>query len=54
MNVEETIATWEAEEARIREKLGNADVIPLSDLTTRSGMDIFNAMFAGECSGQLI
>ena len=24
MNVEETIATWEAEEARIREKLGNA------------------------------
>jgi len=32
MNVEETIATWEAEEARIREKLGNADVIPLSDL----------------------
>ena len=48
MNVEETIATWEAEEARIREKLGNADVIPLSDLTTRSGMDIFNAMFAGE------
>ncbi|MGP5297183.1 PaaI family thioesterase [Psychrobacter sp. van23A] len=48
MNVEETIATWEAEETRIREKLGDADVIPLSDLTTRSGMDIFNAMFAGE------
>lgn len=50
MNVEETIATWETEEARIREKLGDADVIPLSDLTTRSGMDIFNAMFAGELS----
>ena len=48
MNVEETIATWETEEALIREKLGDADVIPLSDLTTRSGMDIFNAMFAGE------
>ena len=29
MNVEETIATWETEEALIREKLGDADVIPI-------------------------
>lgn len=48
MTTDDTIALWEAEEARIKANLGEAGVVPLSEATTRSGMEIFAAMFAGE------
>lgn len=48
MSIEDTIATWEEDELKIRIHLATPDAIHPSDLASRSGMDIFNAIFSGE------
>lgn len=48
MDIENVIATWEAEALQVQETLGAAGVTPPADLAGLSGMEMFKAMFAGE------
>lgn len=48
MDVANVIATWEAEALQVQAKLADAGVTPPADLAGLSGMEVFNAMFAGE------
>lgn len=48
MDVADIIAAWEAEALQVQDKLGAAGVTPPADLAGMSGMEVFNAMFAGE------
>ncbi|MBC7956400.1 MAG: PaaI family thioesterase [Cytophagales bacterium] len=45
---EETLATWEAEEAAVRARRGPLGVIRPEQVAGKSGIEIFNAMFSGE------
>ncbi|MCA0242234.1 MAG: PaaI family thioesterase [Proteobacteria bacterium] len=48
MDVEDVIARWEADEARVRAGQQAAGVEPRRTAFGRSGMDMFQAIFAGE------
>jgi pimeloyl-ACP methyl ester carboxylesterase len=48
MEVDEVIARWEADEARVRARLSAPDAEPKGKVFGRSGMEMFEAIFAGE------
>ena len=48
MEVDEVIAQWEQDEARVRARLSAPDAAPKGKVFGRSGMEIFEAIFAGE------
>lgn len=48
MEVDEVIARWEADEARVRARLCAPDAEPKGEVFSRSGMEMFEAIFAGE------
>jgi uncharacterized protein (TIGR00369 family) len=45
---EQTLAAWEADEARVRERRSPLGVIRAEQMAGKSGIDVFNAMFSGE------
>lgn len=48
MTVDQTIELWKADEVAIRARLREADAAPQEQVAGRSGMEIFEAIFAGE------
>lgn len=48
MEVDKVIARWEADEARVRARLSAPDAEPKGQVFGRSGMEMFEAIFAGE------
>ncbi|WP_034129488.1 PaaI family thioesterase [Acinetobacter baumannii] len=48
MNSNDVMKQWEETEKEILQHIGSPDVVPLSELTKRSGLDVFNAIFSGE------
>lgn len=48
MEVDQVIARWEADEARVRARLSAPDAEPRGQVFGRSGMQMFEAIFAGE------
>lgn len=48
MNTDEVIARWQAEEQAVRARLAPAGVAPGDVLAGKSGMEMFQAIFAGE------
>ena len=48
MTVDQVTDRWKAEEAKVRSRLRAPDIAPLDQVSGRSGMDIFTAIFAGE------
>lgn len=48
MQVDEVLAQWEADEVRVRARLGAPDVVPASQAFGYSGMEMFEAIFAGK------
>ena len=47
-NIDDVLATWEADDLRVRAKLGPAGVTSPAQLASMSGKALFDAMFAGE------
>lgn len=48
MNVDEVIASWEADEVRVRERYNAAGVQRRRSAAGLTGMEVFEAIFAGE------
>jgi len=48
MTVDQVIERWKADEAAVCARLRNADVATQEQLAGRSGMEVFEAIFAGE------
>ncbi len=48
MEVDEVVNRWEADEARVRARLSAPDAEPNRQVFGRSGMEMFEAIFAGE------
>jgi uncharacterized protein (TIGR00369 family) len=48
MQVDEVVAQWEADEARVRARQSAPDAEPRGKVFGRSGMEMFEAIFAGE------
>lgn len=48
MEVDDIIVRWEADEARVRARLGAPDVGPKGHAFNRSGIEMFEAIFEGE------
>jgi uncharacterized protein (TIGR00369 family) len=48
MTIEQVIERWRADEARVRARLREPDAAPSEQLAGRSGMEVFEAIFAGE------
>lgn len=48
MTIDEIIERWEKDEAAVRARLRKADAAPQAQLAGRSGMEVFEAIFAGE------
>jgi uncharacterized protein (TIGR00369 family) len=48
MNVDEVVARWEADEARVRARQSAPGAAPKGQVFSRSGMAMFEAIFAGE------
>nr|WP_307873377.1 PaaI family thioesterase [Burkholderia sp. Se-20378] len=48
MDANETMARWDADEARVRARLIAPDADPKGQVFARSGMEMFEAIFAGE------
>lgn len=48
MNVDRVVERWEADEAAVRARLREPGTASREDLAGRSGMDIFEGIFAGE------
>ncbi|QET31272.1 PaaI family thioesterase [Burkholderia multivorans] len=48
MQIDEVVAQWEADEARVRTRLSAPDAEPRGKVFGRSGMEMFEAIFAGE------
>lgn len=46
--IDQVIASWRAEEAEVRARLKQADVAAPAQLSGKSGMEVFEAIFAGE------
>ena len=47
-NIDDVLATWKADELRIRATLGSVGVTSPTQLASMSGKALFDAMFAGE------
>lgn len=48
MTMEQVIERWQVEEAAVRARLGEVGTAAPSDVAQRSGMEVFDAIFAGE------
>ncbi|ROM82988.1 aromatic compound catabolic protein [Pseudomonas brassicacearum] len=48
MEVDQVVAHWEAQEKSIRARLLAADTAPQDQIANRTGMEVFEAIFAGE------
>jgi uncharacterized protein (TIGR00369 family) len=48
MSAAETLARWQADEARVRARLAPIGWVPPEQLANRSGMQVFAGIFAGE------
>lgn len=48
MNVQQVVARWNAEEKAVRVRLRDADAAPPEQIAGRTGMQMFEAIFAGE------
>lgn len=48
MEVDQVIARWEADEVHVRERLSASDAKPKGQVFGRSGMEVFEGIFAGE------
>ena len=48
MDAADVMATWEADDLRIRAKLGPAGITSPAKMVSMSGKELFDAMFAGE------
>ena len=48
MHSNKTLTAWENQEAEIRRRLAPASSVPVEQLSTMSGMQIFEAIFAGK------
>lgn len=48
MTVDQVIERWTADETAVRARLRAADVAPQEQVAGRSGMEVFEAIFAGE------
>jgi uncharacterized protein (TIGR00369 family) len=48
MTIEQVIERWRADEARVRARLREPDAAPPEQVAGRSGMEVFEAIFAGE------
>lgn len=48
MDVDQIVAGWEADEARVRARLSAPDAEPKGQAFGRSGMEMFEAIFSGE------
>jgi acyl-coenzyme A thioesterase PaaI-like protein len=48
MDVDQVVARWEADEARIRARLSAPDAEPKAQVFGRSGMEMFEAIFSGD------
>lgn len=48
MDVDQVVASWVAEEKSARSRLRAPDVAPRAELVNRTGMEVFEAIFAGE------
>ncbi len=48
MNVQQVVARWDAEERAVRVRLRDADAAPQEQIAGRTGMEMFEAIFAGE------
>ncbi|MBA5640054.1 PaaI family thioesterase [Duganella sp. LX20W] len=48
MTVDQVIAGWKADEAAVRARLREPQAVPRERLAGRSGMEVFQAIFAGE------
>ncbi|KWS82690.1 aromatic compound catabolic protein [Pseudomonas amygdali pv. dendropanacis] len=48
MEMEDVVALWEADEARVRARLSPPGSEPKGNVFGRSGMEMFDAIFAGE------
>ncbi|MEY4694136.1 MAG: hypothetical protein RLZZ95_585 [Pseudomonadota bacterium] len=48
MSKEETLAQWQAQERMVRERLGVLGPVPREKAAGLSGMEVFEAIFAGE------
>ena len=48
MNVQQVVARWDAEERAVRVRLRDADAAPQEQIAGRTGMEMFDAIFAGE------
>jgi uncharacterized protein (TIGR00369 family) len=48
MTASETLARWQADEARVRARLGSTGWVAPDQLARRSGMEMFAGIFAGE------
>lgn len=48
MNVDQVIAHWDAEEKSVRARLIAPDAAPQEQIAGRTGMQVFEAIFAGE------
>lgn len=48
MDVDQIVAAWEADEARVRARMSAPDAAPRGQVFGRSGMEMFEAIFCGE------
>lgn len=48
MNVEQVVARWNTEEHTVRARLSTPGTAPREQIVGRTGMEMFNAIFAGE------
>ncbi|MBH1965704.1 MAG: PaaI family thioesterase [Comamonadaceae bacterium] len=48
MDVEKVVALWEADEARVRGRLASPDAKPKLNAAALAGMEVFEAIFAGD------
>ena len=48
MSVNEILAQWEADEARVRARFKAPDVVPKGQAFNRTGLEMFEAIFSGE------
>jgi uncharacterized protein (TIGR00369 family) len=48
MSPDETLAQWQAEESDVRQRLGGAGPVPREQATGLTGLQLFDAIFAGD------
>ena len=48
MSIDQTLADWQAQDTAVRKRLGAPGPIPRHKMTSLSGMQVFEAIFAGE------